>query len=131
MVLAYWGIERDQSDLARQLQMIARAGTPGSRIYLLASATLEVTYRSGDWVDLRAALGQGIPPIKLVYTGELPYWKQAMAHAVVLLGIKGDLAVLNDPGVRQAAMHVSLGDLQLAWDEMTDLYALLKRLQRP
>jgi predicted protein tyrosine phosphatase len=55
MVLAYWGIERDQPDLARQLHMIAKAGTPGSRILSLASATLEVVYRSGDLTDLRSA----------------------------------------------------------------------------
>ena len=74
MVLAYWGIKRDQPDLARQLQMIAKAGTPGSRVRLLASATLKVAYRSGSLADLRAALSQGVPPIMLVYTGELPYW---------------------------------------------------------
>jgi hypothetical protein len=125
MVLAYWGIERDQSALARQLQMIEKAGTPGSRVHLLASATLQVTYRSGELADLKTALGQGIPPIVLVYTGELSYWDQATAHAVVLLGMGSDWAMLNDPGIYQAEVRVSLDELQLAWDEMANLYALL------
>ncbi len=127
MVLAYWGVERDQSNLARQLQMIEKAGTPGSRVRLLTSATLEVIYRSGNLADLYAALSLQVPPIMLVYTGELPYWNRATAHAVVLLGIESDLAILNDPNAHQAAIHVPLGDLLLAWDEMANLYALLKR----
>jgi hypothetical protein len=130
MLLAYWGIERDQPDLARQLHMIAKAGTPGSRIRSLASATLEVVYRSGNLTDLRAALSSSVPPIMLVYTGELPYWNQAVAHAVVLTGVESDLAVLNDPAMHQAATRVSLDDLYLAWDEMANLYALLKSSQR-
>lgn len=66
MVLAYWGIERDQSDLARQLQMIEKAGTPGARLCLLASDTLEVTYRSVSLADLHAALSQRVPAIMLI-----------------------------------------------------------------
>jgi len=127
MVLAYWGIERGQSNLARQLQMIEKAGTPGARLRLLASAKLEVTYRSGSLADLHAALSQRVPPIMLVHTGELPYWDLATAHAVVLLGIEGDRAVLNDPDVLQAAIRVPLDDLLLAWDEMANLYALLRK----
>jgi ABC-type bacteriocin/lantibiotic exporter with double-glycine peptidase domain len=127
MVLAYWGIECEQSELARQLQMIPKAGTPGSRVRQLASATLDVIYRSGQLADLTAALDQDVPPILFVHTSELPYWDRAMAHAVVLVGIEGDQAVLNDPGLLLSPVRVSLGDLMLAWDEMANLYALLKK----
>ncbi len=114
MVLAYWGIERKQPNLARQLGMVSRAGTPGSRIHRLASTTLDVIYRNGNLADLNIALSQGVPPIMLVYTSELPYWSVAAAHAVVLLGIENDRAVLNDPGAHQTAIRVSLDDLLLA-----------------
>ena len=50
---------------------------------------------------------------------------------MVLLGIEGDLAVLNDPGMHQAAIRVPLDDLQLAWDEMANLYALLRKRTAP
>ena len=90
-----------------------------------------MVYRNGGLADLRAALSQGVPPIVLVYTGELPYWNLAAAHAVVLLGIENNWAVLNDPGVRQAAIRVSLDDLLLAWDEMANLYALLRKRIAP
>jgi hypothetical protein len=127
MVLAYWDIEREQAELARQLQMIPKAGTPGSRVRRLASATLDVIYRSGQWADLTATLDQGAPPILFVHTSELPYWDRAMAHAVVLVGIEGDEAALNDPGLRQSPVRVPIGDLMLAWDEMSNLYVLLKK----
>lgn len=135
MVLAYWGIERDQSDLARQLRLIPRAGVPGSHVRWLASDRLDVTYRSGNLADLTAALDQGVPPILLVHTSQLPYWNQATAHAIVLLGIEpapsvaegNDQVVLNDPGASQAPVRASLSDLMLAWDEMANLYALIRK----
>lgn len=127
MVLAYWGIERNQAELARQLQMVPGAGTPGNRVGLLASDTLDVFYGQGEVSDLQAALHRGIPPIVLVHTGELPYWDVAMAHAVVLLAMDETEVVINDPGITQAELRVSLGDFQLAWDEMANLYALLTK----
>ena len=68
-----------------------------------------------------------VPNLFLVYTSELPYWNQATAHAIVLLGLDEDTAIVNDPGMSQAPLYVSRGDLELAWDEMGNLYALLTK----
>jgi ABC-type bacteriocin/lantibiotic exporter with double-glycine peptidase domain len=125
MVLAYWGIEKEQAELAKQLQMIPDAGTPANRIRLLASNTIEVFYGHGELADLQAALNQNTPPIALVYTSELPYWDQAAAHAVVVLQIDEKTAVANDPAMTETAIRVPLGDFELAWDEMANLYALI------
>ena len=127
MVLAYWGINREQTDLAKELKMVPQAGTPGSRLKLLSSPDLDVVYQSGNLSDLNDALSAGIPPIVLVFTGELPYWKKAAAHAVVLLGIVEDSVILNDPGIVRAESRVPVGDFHLAWDEMANLYSLLKK----
>ena len=127
MVLAHLGIDRDQAELAQALQMIPGAGTPGNRIRLLASTSLDVFYGQGELSDLAAALERGIAPIVLVYTTELPYWTLATAHAVVLLGLDEDQAIVNDPGMADAPTHIPLGDFELAWDEMANLYALLMR----
>jgi ABC-type bacteriocin/lantibiotic exporter with double-glycine peptidase domain len=128
MVLAYWGVQRNQRDLAEDLQTIPKAGTPGSRIQRLASRFLNVYYSAGELTQLESALEQGIPPIALVYTAELPYWNIATAHAVVLLGMSSDHVILNDPSLEQGSTTVSLGDFHLAWDEMANFYALLKKL---
>lgn len=62
MVLAYWGIEQDQTRLARQLGMIRGAGVPASRLRRLNSQRLAVAYQSGPLAELRTAIDQGIPP---------------------------------------------------------------------
>ena len=95
MVLAYWGIAREQRAIAEKLGLIPGAGVPGSRLKTLSSKKLKVTYGSGELVDLTKALEQAIPPIILVYTGELPYWEQATAHAVVLLGLDEQVVHLS------------------------------------
>ena len=127
MVLAYWGVERDQRDIADKLGLIPGAGIPGNRIKILSSKKLEVSYGAGELVDLENALDQEIPPIILVYTGELPYWEQATAHAVVLLGFDEQAVHLNDPAIAQGDISVSLGDFELAWLEMANLYTLIAK----
>lgn len=127
MVLAYWGMPQKQAWLAQQLNMLPGAGTPGSRLRLLASPTLDVLYGEGTFADLEAALFVGVPPIVLVYTGQLPYCQAAFAHAVVVIGIEGTDVVLHDPAVEQTAVRVSRGDFDLAWDEMANLYGLLRK----
>lgn len=127
MVLAYLGIKRDQVQLAKQLKMIPKAGTPGFRIRLLASKKLEVIYRSGEIADLRVALNKGMPPIIMVVTSELPYSELQSAHAVVLLAIDENSVLLNDPDYEEAPIRVSLGNFELAWYEMENKYALLKK----
>ena len=127
MVLAYWGIKRDQIKLAKQMKIIPGVGTPSFRIRLLASRRLRVIYGPGKLADLRYALSQGIPPIAMVYTGELPYWRIATAHAVVLLAIDENFVFLNVPDKEQGPIRVTLGDFELAWYKMDNKYALLKK----
>lgn len=127
MVLAYWGIKRDQVKLAKQMKIIPGVGTPGFRIRLLASRRLKVIYGPGKLADLHRALSQKIPPIVMLYTGELPYWEIATTHAVVLLGIDEKSVLLNDPDMEQAPIRVMLGDFELAWYRMDNKYALVKK----
>ncbi len=127
MVLAYWRIERKQAKIAKELGLIPGAGVSGNRVKTLASKKLEIFYGAGTLIDLDSALVQSIPPIVLVNTGELPYWQQTTAHVVVLLGIDQQTVYLNDPGLPQGNTAVSLGDFELAWDEMVNLYALIHK----
>ncbi len=98
MVLAYWGVERNQDSLAKQLGMIEGAGTPGSRLFLLVSPSLDVQYRTrGNIEDLEETLRAGVPPIALVWTGQLSYWDSNVPHAVVLIGTERENFVVHDP----------------------------------
>lgn len=67
MVLSYWGINREQPDLAKELKMVPQAGTPGSRLKLLSSPDLDVVYQSGNLSDLKDALNVGIPPKEISF----------------------------------------------------------------
>jgi len=127
MVLAYWGMTRSQRRLSRQLQTVPGAGTPGSNLLRLAGRTLEVYYGSGDLPDLRAALAQRIPPIVLVNTKEFPHWTFETLHAVVVTALDDTQVLINDPGRAQGGSSVSLGDFYLAWDEMANLYATIRK----
>lgn len=134
MVLTYSGLldadaigETAQLKLAKQLQTIPDVGTPGFRIRLLASRRVEVIHRRGELADLRAALNKGIPPIIMLVTGDLPYWDISTTHAVVLLAIDEKSVLLNDPDYEKAPIRVSQGDFELAWYEMGNKYALLKK----
>ena len=127
MVLAFWGINRNQPRLARQLQTIPGAGTPGSRLLRLASRSLDVHYGEGDLDDLHSALEQGVPPIALVNTKHFPHWEIETAHAVVIISMDEPAVTLNDSGVDQGPTIVSLGGFYLAWDEMANLYGLIRK----
>lgn len=128
MVLAYLGEERDQKTLARQLQMIEGAGTPGSRLTRLATRRLEVIYRSGDLPNLQQAIIQAMPPIALVRTADLRYWGDLdFAHAVVVVGMDKSSVLLHDPGQSQAPITVDLGNFALAWEGIGNLYGLIRR----
>lgn len=126
MVLAFWGIDRNQHELAAQLQTIADGGTPGSRVTRLASRSLKVDYRSGEIGDLQSAIQRGIPPIALVLTGELLYWDVSTAHAVVVIGYDEGAVWVNDPGQIDHPIKISKGDFQLAWDEMVNRYVIIE-----
>ncbi len=126
MVLAYWGIRRSQDRLAKQLKTIPGAGTPGSRLRNLASRNFDVHYGEGTLNDLQTALAQAIPPIVLVNTKHLPHWQLEAAHAVVLLAINDNQVMVNDPGMDQGRLIIGLDEFLLAWDDMANLFGIIR-----
>lgn len=128
MVMAYWGVRRSQQRLARQLQTIPGAGTPGSRLRDLASPNLKVHYGEGTLSDLQAALAQAIPPILLVNTKHLSHWRLETAHAVVLLAMDDNLLMINDPAANQGHTVIGIDEFLLAWDEMAYLFGFIQKI---
>lgn len=74
---------------------------------------------------LRKHLQSGQPCIAFVKTGELPYWKRNIDHAIVVVGIDDTHIYLNDPDLPTAPTRVSIGDFDLAWLERDEMYAVL------
>jgi hypothetical protein len=76
--------------------------------------------------DLENALRQDLPPIALVFTGQLPYWDRSTPHAVVVIGMSREQIFMHDPAHEQPGIAVAHGDFHLAWDEMGNRFALLR-----
>lgn len=70
------------------------------------------------------ALHHGTPPILLVQTENLPYWRTSTAHAVVLVDWGDEDALVNDPAFAERQI-VSVNHLLLAWSEFDQLFAVI------
>lgn len=114
MIAAYAGQPVRQEDIARWLRT-TDIGTPARNVNRLAAHGFKVVYQEGSLQFLHDALTQGTPCILFLRTGELPYWTLDTAHAVVLAGIEGEQAYLNDPVFPDAPQVVSIDVLMLAW----------------
>jgi ABC-type bacteriocin/lantibiotic exporter with double-glycine peptidase domain len=125
MVLDYWGQPADRDDLIAQLGTDPDVGTPGSRVRQLRLRGLTVIYRPVTELDLQQWLAQRIPVILLVDTAQLPYWSRRAAHAVVLVGLDGSTAYVNDPAFAISPLALSFNDLLLASDAMGNLAAVV------
>ena len=128
MVLEYVGVKRDQTQLARELGVTPKVGVAVSRVTRLAISNAAIRYQQGETDDLVAALARGVPPILNVATGQLPYWDEECAHAVVLVGLSDDqqTAYLNDPAFDEHAIACNADALWLAWDDAFNYYTMIE-----
>jgi len=124
MVLAYNGIDYHYSQLLRLLR-IQPHGTAFSALNALASLGVEVQIGRGSRSDLERHLDSGTPPILFVNTGMLSYWTSETGHAVLLIGIDAEVAHLHDPALAKPDKAIPYIELEMAWIEQDQLYAIL------
>ena len=126
MILSYYNHSYNLGRIRKVLRIQPEVGAPFSNIVNLEQLGLMVGYRQeGSLETLYRLLTQGWPCLVAVDTGELPYWQSSAGHVVVLVGMDGEHAYLNDPALPDAAMQVSIGDFYLAWYEQNLSYAVL------
>jgi hypothetical protein len=80
-----------------------------------------------DERPLYDALDNGTPSILRVITSDLPYWTYATTHALVLTGIEGEQAFVNDPAFSHAPIALARESLFLAWMNAGSLFGLIER----
>ncbi|NKQ35619.1 MAG: hypothetical protein HF973_08385 [Chloroflexi bacterium] len=124
MVAAYWEQPLYQADVAQWLGTTL-IGTPSSRIQKIAQYGFDVVYQTGSLAQLTGWLGQKVPCILFVRTGELPYWQVDTPHAVVLAGVLAESAFLFDPAFSEAPAEVGTDALMLAWSYSDYTYAVI------
>jgi ABC-type bacteriocin/lantibiotic exporter with double-glycine peptidase domain len=126
MVSAFFGRPVKRAWLRSVLET-SEIGNPGFKLRNLRRRGYEVTYAPAtDERALTTALSAGIPPIVLLHTTHLPYWTQETSHAVVVIALDANSAVLNDPAFSAAPQSVSRQTFLLAWSDFDYLYALIR-----
>jgi ABC-type bacteriocin/lantibiotic exporter with double-glycine peptidase domain len=126
MVLQYYGIQV-RREVIRKTLGYTLIGTQSSNILQIASLGVRVQYgRAKSEGHLNTALERQVPPICLVDTGALPYWRYSCQHAVVVLSASPRQVILNDPAHAEKRQKVDLEAFMLAWSDMDYLHALIE-----
>lgn len=102
-------------------------GTPSSFVRKLEKLGITVIYKQGSFEELYEHLLQDRPCITFVKTLDLPYWSEQTDHAVVVMGLDDHHIYVNDPAFPDAPKEITRGDFDLAWLELDEMYAVLKR----
>ena len=124
MALAYFGVNRSQEQIAVQIGHIAGADTPARNVTRLVIPGIEISYAAkGSLEDMGRCLDRQQIPILFVRTGELPYWEDDTAHAVLAVGMEQATIRVHDPAFDKAPIPVPIDDLSLAWYEMGNTWA--------
>jgi hypothetical protein len=129
MVLQMLGDTRSQEEIARTLKLRSGYGVPASNIAFLRTNTIGTFYQfNGTLDDIENWLQRGVPVIALVQAGELPHWRGVRAqHAVLIVGTSDVVVLMHDPALIGGPIAVPVGDFLLAWQEMDERYAVLRK----
>lgn len=129
MLLDFHGKTRSQAEIARTLGFRTGFGVAASRVAKLRIRGIFSEYGvDGTLALIRTWLWQDIPVIAFVQAGELPHWQGHRAqHAVLLVGIDRQDVYMHDPALPEGPMAVPIDDFLLAWQEMDNRYAVLKK----
>ncbi|MEM7530990.1 MAG: C39 family peptidase [Chloroflexota bacterium] len=129
MCLSYLGIRYRYQRLLRQLEVDVNEGAIFGNIQNLKMRGVSITKQEyGTWDDLYQILINGWPCILNVEARELPHWSQVTsAHAVVLVAIEENYVYINDPILPIGSARVSIGEMDLAWLEKNERYAVIYR----
>lgn len=124
-VLAYYGIEKREDELAKELGATPEDGAPPEAIVRVAIAHgLTAEKREHMTVeDLAAALAQGRPVIigLQAWSGTpRTSWADAWddGHYVILVAIEGDQLVFEDPSVLGSRAVLSRRELEERWHDI-------------
>jgi len=119
MVLAYLGLERTEAEVGRILGA-REYGTPSFAVQRLAALGLRVVYGAWSIPQLFSALDAGQPVILFVHTEFLDYWREDVAHAIVVVGaVENQQFWLHDPALPSGPLVVSWDGLLAAWAEFS------------
>ncbi|MEZ4866772.1 MAG: C39 family peptidase [Caldilineaceae bacterium] len=128
MVLARIGLTYSEPELSKILGTDDDVGTPTFAITKLSSLGLDVDYRMWSIMQLAVTLTAGHPVIAFVQTEFLDHWRDATAHAVVIVGMEIEQRFwIHDPILATGPTAVSWDGMLAAWFEFAHRGATLQR----
>jgi ABC-type bacteriocin/lantibiotic exporter with double-glycine peptidase domain len=130
MALAQLGVEVPQQQVAQILGTRAGLGTPFSRVTLINQLDIQVDLLQQASVnDLIENLNADSAVILSITTNSgLPGWGNIRTqHSVLIVGIDDEQIVYHDPALARGPVSALLTEFLLAWGEMDEQVALLRR----
>lgn len=130
MLLDYAGKPQNYGKLA-SLMLTKSHGTAFSNLLFMENLGVKVAIRSGGFDGLFQLLCRNRPCILSVQTGELPHWRKPILledvpHALLLTGLDGRFAYINDPAFQIAPIMIEIAELDLARIDHDERYAFLE-----
>ena len=120
MVLAYWGHQQSEAELA-ELLGTRSFGTPISNVARLQAQGYRVDFGSLTTAELKAYLLANKPVMARVWTAMLDYWSaEITSHVVVVVGFDETHVYLNDPALIQAPQLTLWDSFLAAWAEFDE-----------
>ncbi len=126
MVLAYWESPVTVGRIA-QLFDSTPYGTPTSRCQRLTNWGWRVIHQPTTLQTIQYHLAQNTPVIVSLRTGFIDYWKQDMAHVVVVVGMDNEALYLNDPSFDIAPQRSSIDGFLAAWIEQDEIAIVIEK----
>jgi ABC-type bacteriocin/lantibiotic exporter with double-glycine peptidase domain len=125
MILEYLQIPVNYARLRRLLN-IRYFGAFFSDIERVAALGVFVRVDEGNIETIHAYLEIGLPVIVAVNTGPLQsYWRDAIGHAIVVVGIEEQTVYVNDPALPSAPQAIHINEFIPAWGEKDYLFAII------
>jgi ABC-type bacteriocin/lantibiotic exporter with double-glycine peptidase domain len=128
MVLAYWGDEFSEAEIAKRLGT-KNFGTPISNIKRLQGLGYQVSLGSLTPDDLKIHLIAGRPVLARVWTVILDYWDTTTSHVVVVRGFDDMHVYVNDPAFAQSPQTVLWDGFLAAWGEFDEIAMVIYPLK--
>ncbi|MCP4362165.1 MAG: hypothetical protein GY796_29510 [Chloroflexi bacterium] len=128
MALAQLGIEQDQSAIATILGTRPGIGTPFSNLRKLPQIIAEISEWGALTAVEQAIQTETVVIAAVVTTPGLPGWNDLRTqHAVLIVNVTLEEIVYHDPSWKQGPTVASRNEFLLAWSEMAEQTAVLRR----
>lgn len=115
MVLAYYGRTVPEAELRTLLKTRVSGTSPVQVMLRLPEIGVDAVVQMASLSVLQQHLENGRPCIVHLWTEPLPYWQDAVIHAVTVTELTDSQVLVNDPAFSSGSMMISREQFLQAW----------------